>query len=40
MNQTTAKRVIKRQFNIIIDEEKVKKNLVYGNERRASRGFV
>ena len=22
MNQTTAKRVIKRQFNIIIDEEK------------------
>ena len=28
MNQTTAKRVIKRQFNIIIDEEKkLKKDL-------------
>ena len=28
MNQTTAKRVIKRQFNIIIDEEKKLKKVL------------
>jgi len=28
MNQTTAKRVIKRQFNIIIDEEKKLKRIL------------
>ena len=28
MNQTTAKRVIKRQFNIIIDEEKKLKKIL------------
>ena len=28
MNQTTAKRVIKRQFNIIIDEEKKLKRVL------------
>ncbi len=27
MNETTAKRVIKRQFNIIIDEEKKLKSI-------------
>ena len=29
MNTTTAKRVIKRQFNIIIDEEKKLKRILY-----------
>ena len=28
MNQTTAKRVIKRQFNIIVDEEKKLKRIL------------
>ena len=28
MNQTTAKRVIKRQFNIIVDEEKKLKRVL------------
>ena len=28
MNETTAKRVIKRQFNIIIDEEKKLKKIL------------
>ena len=33
MNKTTAKRIIKRQFNLIIDEEKkIKKSLANGNE--------